>query len=69
MDRDADVRAMRLPNATPGDVAEAHAAIAAGLAGGDLRPVVGRELALAEAPRAHHEVIEGPAVGKIVLVP
>ena len=69
MDRDADVRAMRLPNATPGDVAEAHAAIAAGLAGGDLRPVVGRELPLAEAPRAHHEVIDGPAVGKIVLVP
>ena len=69
MDREADVRGMRLPNATPGDLAEAHAAIAAGLADGNLRPVVGRELPLAEAPRAHREIIDGKASGKIVLVP
>ena len=69
MDRDADVRGMRMPNATPGDLAEAYAAIASGLADGRLRPVVGRELRLAEAPRAHREIIAGPACGKIVLVP
>lgn len=69
MDREAEVRAMRLPNATAGDLAEAHAAIAAGLADGSLRPVVARELPLVEAPRAHREVIAGPALGKIVLVP
>jgi len=49
--------------------AQAHAAIGAGLRAGTLRPVVGRELPLAEAPRAHHEIIEGTAYGKIVLVP
>jgi NADPH2:quinone reductase len=69
MDREAEVRAMRLPNATPADLAEAHAAIAAGLADGSLRPVVGRELPLADAPQAHRDVIAGPARGKIVLLP
>jgi len=49
--------------------AQAHAAIGAGLRAGTLRPVVGRELPLAEASRAHHEIIESPAYGKIVLAP
>jgi NADPH2:quinone reductase len=69
MDREADVRGMRMPNATPADLAEAHAAIAAGLKDGSLRPAVGRELPLAEASRAHREIIEGKASGKTVLVP
>jgi NADPH:quinone reductase len=54
---------------TPEQYAQAHAAIGAGLRAGTLRPVVGRELPLAEAARAHREIIEGPAYGKIVLVP
>lgn len=54
---------------TPEQYAQAHAAIGAGLRVGTLRPVVGRELPLAEAARAHHEIIEGSAYGKIVLVP
>lgn len=49
--------------------AQAHAAIGAGLRAGTIRPIVGKELPLADAPRAHHEVIEGPAAGKIVLLP
>jgi NADPH:quinone reductase len=53
----------------PAEYARAHAAIGAGLRAGTLRPVVGRELPLAEAPRAHHDIIEAPACGKIVLVP
>ncbi len=53
----------------PAEYARAHAAIGAGLRAGTLRPVVGRELPLAEAARAHHEIIEAPAYGKIVLVP
>jgi len=51
------------------EYAEAHAAVAAGLRAGILRPVVGRRIPLAEAPRAHHEIIEGTALGKLVLVP
>jgi NADPH2:quinone reductase len=54
---------------TPEQYAQAHAAIGAGLRAGTLRPIIGRELPLAEAARAHHEIIDGPAYGKIVLVP
>jgi hypothetical protein len=31
--------------------------------------VVGKELPLAEAPRAHKEILEHNAYGKIVLIP
>jgi NADPH:quinone reductase len=54
---------------TPEQYAQAHAAIGAGLRAGTLRPVVGKEIPLAEAARAHHEIIEGTAYGKIVLLP
>ena len=54
---------------TPEEMAQAHAAIGAGLRTGTLRPIVGKEFPLADAARAHHEVIEGRASGKIVLVP
>jgi NADPH:quinone reductase len=53
----------------PQETAAAHAAIGAGLRAGTLHPVVGRELPLARAPEAHHEIIESPSSGKIVLVP
>ena len=55
--------------ATPEEVAEADAAVAAGLREGWLRPAVGREMALADAPRAHRHIIERPALGRLVLVP
>lgn len=54
---------------TPEQYAQAHAAIGAGLRAGTLRPIVSQELPLAEAPRAHHEIMESTAYGKIVLVP
>ena len=41
----------------------------AGLQSGVLKPVVGRELPLAEAARAHQLIMERPALGKLVLVP
>ena len=46
-----------------------HAALGAGLANGTLKPVVGRELPLAEAAKAHHDLMEKKAYGKIVLIP
>ena len=55
--------------ATPAEVAESDAAVAAGLREGWLRPTVGREMALADAPRAHRHIIERPALGRLVLVP
>jgi NADPH2:quinone reductase len=36
---------------------------------GTLRPVVGKEMPLAEAPRAHKEIMEPGAYGKTVLLP
>jgi NADPH2:quinone reductase len=47
----------------------AHCAIGAGLANGSLRPIVGKEIPLREAPRSHQEVMQSGAYGKIVLVP
>ena len=67
MGRDAAVLGMMLFNTSDSDLAEIHAAITAGLADGTLNPVVGRELPLADAARAHEAVMEPGAHGKIVL--
>jgi NADPH2:quinone reductase len=69
MGRDADVRGMTLFNATEADLKQIHAALVAGLENGTLRPVIGREFPLVDAPRAHEAVMEAGAHGKIVLVP
>jgi len=69
MKRDADIRAMTLFNASDAELAGIHAALAAGLENGTLRPVVGREMRLAEADKAHIAVLEPGAYGKIVLKP
>jgi len=54
---------------TPPEEAAIHAGLLAGLENGTLRPVVGRELPLAEAARAHKEILEPGAAGKIALIP
>jgi len=69
MNAEGAVLGMLLPNAASRDIAAAHAAISTGLRDGSLRPVVSRELPLAEAARAHHHLTERPALGKLVLVP
>ncbi len=69
MARDSSILGMTLLNAAPAELAEIHAAIGTGLAAGSLNPIVGREMPLADAPRAHHEVIETNAYGKIALIP
>ncbi len=69
MARDADILGMSLFNATTTEMAEIHQAIVAGLSDGTLRPVVGQEFALIDAPRAHRAVMEAGAHGKIVLLP
>lgn len=69
MTRDATIYGMTLFNTTPPELASIHAALGAGLAAGTLRPFVGRELPLAEAARAHEEVLQPGAYGKIVLKP
>jgi len=69
MGRDASIRGMSLLVAPADELACVHAAIFAGLENGTLRPVVGQEIPLAEASRAHKAVMEPGAHGKIVLIP
>jgi NADPH2:quinone reductase len=69
MMRDADIRGMTLFNTSDADLAGIHRALVAGLECGALRPVVGREIPLADAPRAHQAVFQSGALGKIVLIP
>jgi NADPH2:quinone reductase len=67
--RRASARGFTLWAVTPPEEAEIHAGLFAGLENGTLRPVIGKELPLAEAARAHKEILEPGAAGKIVLVP
>jgi NADPH2:quinone reductase len=68
MGRDAAILGMTLFNASPAELVSIHAALVAGLANGSLNPVVGRELPLGEAARAHEALLASGAFGKIVLV-
>lgn len=63
------VLGMSLYSATEKERMSMHAAFGAGLQNGTLKPVVSRELPLAEAATAHHAVMEASTFGKIVLFP
>lgn len=67
--RRGSARGFTLWAITPAEEAEIHAGLIAGLENGTLRPIVGKELPLAEAVRAHKEILQPGAAGKIVLVP
>ena len=69
MARRASARGFTLWALTEAEEADIHAGLIAGLENGTLRPVVGKELPLAEAARAHKEILEPGAHGKIALVP
>jgi NADPH2:quinone reductase len=69
MNRDAAILGMALFHATPAELAGIHAALVEGLGNGTLRPVVGQELPLAQAARAHEAVMEAGHYGKVVLIP
>jgi len=67
--REAAILGMSVFNATERETASIHAAIGAGLENGTLRPVIGQEMPLTDAPRAHRRIMEATALGKIVLLP
>jgi NADPH2:quinone reductase len=69
MTRDASISGMLLFNMTPQETAPIHAALFAGLENGTISPVIGKQIPLAEAPRAHREIMEPGAYGKIILLP
>lgn len=69
MTRDLSILGMSLMNTSEEDRATIHAALVAGLENGSLKPIVGKEMPLAEAARAHEAVMQPGAFGKIVLIP
>ena len=69
MARESQVVGFLLFNMTPEEKKSTHAALVAGLESGVLRPIVGQEIPLSEAPRAHEAIMQANAYGKIVLVP
>ena len=69
MGKDATIVGFTNWNATPAELVTAHAAIFAGMQHAGYRPQVGKEMPLADAARAHEEVLKPGAYGKIVLRP
>jgi len=69
MSREASVLGVMSGLATPQQKKEAIEAIAAGLKNGTLNPVIGTQLPLSEASKAHEKVMESGRHGKIVLIP
>jgi NADPH:quinone reductase len=69
MGKETQILGMSLPSSTPAELNAIHAALVAGLSNGALRPVINRELPLADAPKAHELVMAAGAHGKIVLIP
>ena len=68
MTKDATIYGMSLFNSSQPEREEIHAAIFNGLKEGFLKPVVRKTFPLADAPAAHHAIIENKALGKIVLM-
>jgi NADPH:quinone reductase len=68
MARRASVCGFTLWAATDAEAIEIHAAIAAGLENGTLRPIVDKEYPLKDAAVAHQEILAPGTFGKIVLV-
>lgn len=68
MGKDATVVGFTNWNATPPELVMAHAAIVAGMERAGYKPQVGKEMPLADAARAHEDVLKPGAYGKIVLL-
>jgi len=71
MGRLGDILGVALAHATPEDRKEINAAIYAGLSNGTLSPMIWQSMALADASKAHEQVINPPkgAQGKLILTP
>ncbi|MGD9561677.1 MAG: NADPH:quinone reductase [Pyrinomonadaceae bacterium] len=69
MTKDATIHGMSLFNSPQHAREEIHLAIFNGLSDGSLRPQVNRTFSLAEAPAAHHAIMESKAAGKMIIKP
>jgi NADPH2:quinone reductase len=69
MGKELTITGMSLWNVPPDEMLRIQQALAAALANRTLRPVVGREFPLEDAPHAHEVVTDQGARGKVVLNP
>jgi len=69
MSRDSSILGMSLMNASEDELRGIHAALIAGLEVGTLRPVIGKEMPLADVAKAHEEILKPGSYGKIILKP
>jgi NADPH:quinone reductase len=69
MAKHSDIRGMALLTVEERELAEIHSEIVKGLQNGSLRPIVGKEIPLGQAAKAHEEILKPGAYGKIVLIP
>jgi NADPH2:quinone reductase len=69
MGKDAAILGMVLFNTTEQEMVSIHAGLGAALEFGVAKPIIGRELPLADAKRSHELVMEPGSYGKIVLIP
>jgi len=69
MNRDAWIHGVAIFSSSEPEMRGIHAALLASMENGTVRPVVGQEIPLAEASRAHQAVLQPGSYGKIVLVP
>lgn len=67
MGKDASIYGLALFNTPPAEMQEIYEAIFDGLSKGFLNPIIGKKIVLKDAVKAHHEIMEGKAAGKIVL--
>jgi len=68
MGKEVEISGMALYNASEEEFQEIYDWLQARL-GKSIRPIIGKELPLKDAPTAHHEIMETRALGKIILLP
>jgi NADPH2:quinone reductase len=69
MGKELTITGMSLWSVPPDEMLRIQQALAAALANRTLRPIVGREFPLEDAPKAHEAVVDQGAKGKVVLIP
>ena len=67
MGKESAILGTTLWSTSPEEYKQIHAALVAALRSGVLRPIVGRQLPLADAAEAHRAILAEKAVGKLVL--
>lgn len=69
MAKDLTILGMLFTNTDRDEKRKIYTAIQTGIDAGQLRPVIGKQFSLAEAPLSHHAIMEKGSQGKIVLLP